>query len=224
MIVCMQGVLTARELDALRHEAQRLPFVPGTETAGTRARRVKRTEQISQNTSERKVLHDIVMGALGRSRDFKRAVLPSRIRPPVFLRYREGMSYGNHVDSPLMGPILARDRSDVSLTLFISDIDDYDGGELVMNDAFGSHKVKLAAGSAVAYPSTSLHQVTPVTRGERLVAVTWVQSYVRDERQRQILWNLSKVKDRMNSVDVDAEETDLLHHAYANLVRMWAET
>jgi len=224
MIICINDLLTTQELDALRREAGRLPFVPGAETAGPRAQRVKNNEQISQRTEERRVLHEIVLGALARNREFNRAMLPRRVRPPLIMRYREGMSYGRHVDSALMGPKMARDRSDISISVFISNTDEYDGGELVMNGSFGTHRVKLPAGAAVIYPSSSLHEVTPVTRGERLVAATWAQSYVRDERQREILFHLAKVRDKLNAIAADAEETDLAHHAYANLLRMWAET
>jgi len=224
MIITIDELLMAEEIEILRREAARLPFVPGAETAGPRARRVKNNEQISQKNEERRILHEIVLTALARNREFNRSMLPRRVRPPLIMRYREGMSYGKHVDSALMGPKQARDRSDISITVFISSVDEYDGGELVMNGSFGTHRVKLPAGAAVIYPSSSLHEVTPVTRGERLVAVTWAQSYVRDERQREILANLARVRDKMNAIAVDAEETDLAHHSYANLLRMWAET
>lgn len=224
MITCIPDVLTAEEIKKLREEAAKLPFVPGLETAGGRARLVKNNEQISQKAEERKALHEIVIGALTRSKEFNRATLPKRIRPPLISRYRQGMAYGKHVDNALMGPKAGRERSDVSITVFISDIDEYDGGELVIHGAFGMQEVKLPSGSVVAYPSSSLHEVTGVTRGERLVAVTWVQSYVRDDRQREILAHLAQVKDKMNVIATDAPETDLVHHTYANLLRMWAET
>jgi PKHD-type hydroxylase len=224
MITCISDVLTAEEIKKLRAEAALLPFVPGAETAGGRARRVKNNEQISQKAEERKALHEIVVTALGRSKEFHRAALPKRIRPPLISRYRPGMAYGKHVDNALMGPKGGRDRSDVSVTVFISDLDEYDGGELIIHGAFGMQEVKLPSGSVVAYPSSSLHEVTEVTRGERLVAVTWVQSYVRDDRQREILAHLAQVKDKMSAVAPDAEETDLVHHSYTNLLRMWAET
>src|SRR5919109_4958579 len=190
MITCIPDVLNSEELKKLRDEAAKLPFVPGAETAGARARRVKNNEQVSQKAEERKPLHEIVINALMRNRDFARAAQPKRIRPPLISRYREGMAYGKHVDNALMGPRSARERSDVSVTLFISDLTEYDGGELVMHSAFGVQEVKLPAGWVVAYPSSTLHEVTEVTRGERLVAVTWVQSYVRDDRQREIISNL----------------------------------
>jgi PKHD-type hydroxylase len=224
MIVCIPDVLTADEVKKLRTEAALLPFVPGTETAGGRARRVKNNEQISQKAEERKVLHEIVIAALMRNKEFNRAALPKRVRPPLISRYRQGMAYGKHVDNALMGPKIARERSDISITVFISDVDEYDGGELVIYGAFGIQEVKLPSGSVVAYPSSSLHEVAEVTRGERLVAVTWAQSYVRDERQREILAHLAQVKDKLNDAMPDAIETDLAQHSYTNLLRMWAET
>lgn len=224
MIVCINDVLTAEEIAKLRAEAAILPFVPGVETAGGRARRVKNNEQISQKADERRALHEIVIAALARSKEFNRATLPKRIRPPLISRYREGMSYGKHVDNALMGPKAARERSDVSITVFISDVTEYDGGELVIHSPFGVQEVKLPSGGVVVYPSSSLHEVTEVTRGERLVAVTWAQSYIRDDRQREILAHLARVKDKLTNILPDAPETDLAHHTYTNLLRMWAET
>ena len=175
MIVCMSDVLTGEEIKKLREEAALLPFVPGAETAGGRARRVKNNEQVSQKAEERRALHDIVITALSRNKEFNRVTLPKRIRPPLISRYRQGMAYGKHVDNALMGPKAARERSDISLTVFISDVNEYDGGELVIHSAFGIQEVKLPSGSVVVYPSSSLHEVAEVTRGERLVAVSWVQ-------------------------------------------------
>ena len=224
MISCITDVLTHEEIKKLREEAALLPFVPGAETAGGRARRVKNNEQVSQKAEERRELHKIVIAALMRNKDFNRAAMPKRIRPPLISRYRQGMAYGQHVGNALMGPKEARERSDVSVTVFISDINEYDGGELIIHGSFGMQEVKLPSGSVVVYPSSSLHEVAEVTRGERLVAVTWAQSYVRDDRQREILASLSEVKDKMNAIAPDANETDLAHHVHANLLRMWAET
>jgi len=224
MLACIPDVLSPEEIKKLRDEAALLPFVPGAETAGGRARRVKNNEQVSQKADERKALHEIVISALMRNKDFNRAVLPKRVRPPLISRYRQGMAYGQHVDNALMGPKMARERSDVSITVFISDVTEYDGGELIIHGSFGMQEVKLPSGSVVVYPSSSLHEVAEVTRGERLVAVTWAQSYVRDDRQREILASLAQIKDKMNAIAENAIETDQVHHVYANLLRMWAET
>jgi PKHD-type hydroxylase len=224
MIVCIPDVLGPADLQKIREEAAKMPFVPGAETAGGRAKRVKNNEQVSQKADERKILHEIVLSALMRSSIFTKTAYPRRIRPPLISRYRAGMAYGKHVDNALMGPKLARERSDISCTVFISDIDEYDGGELVIHSPFGLQEVKLPSGSVVIYPSSTLHEVAEVTRGERLVAVTWIQSYVRDERQREILSHISRIKDKLGVLDVEAEETDLAHHIHANLLRMWSET
>lgn len=224
MITCIPDVLTAEEIQKIRKDIAAMPFVPGSTTAGSRARRVKNNEQVSQEHEERKILHKIVVTALMRNSMFRQAALPKRVRPPLISRYRAGMSYGQHVDNALMGPKMGRERSDVSITVFISDIDEYDGGELVIHSPFGIQEVKLPKGSAVAYPSSTLHEVAEVTRGERLVCVTWAQSYVRDERQREILAHISKIKDLLNAKAPDAPETDLAHQTHANLLRMWAET
>jgi PKHD-type hydroxylase len=224
MMTCIHNLLSPQEVFQLRQAANAMPFVPGTETAGQRASRIKHNEQISQSTNDRKALQHLLLTALMRNKEFNRAALPKHIRPPMICRYQPGMSYGLHVDSGLMGPKLGRQRSDISVTVFLNDITDYDGGILRIQSAFGPQDIKLPSGSAVIYPSTSLHEVTEVMRGERLVAVTWVESYVREEQQREILLNLLHIKDKLNSVAVDAAETDLAHHTYSNLLRMWAQT
>ena len=224
MITCIPDVLTAEEIQKIRTEAAAMPFEPGTTTAGNRAKRVKNNEQVSQTHEERKVLHEIVLSALMRNKVFARVSLPKRLRPPLISRYRPGMSYGLHVDNALMGHKLARERSDLSITVFVSDVNEYDGGELVIHSPFGIQEVKLPAGSAVVYPSSTLHEVAEVTRGERLVAVTWGQSYIRDDRQREILAQLSQIKDMLSAKAPDLKETDLAHQVHTNLLRMWAET
>jgi PKHD-type hydroxylase len=224
MIVCIPDVLTPEEVKKVRTEALTMPFVPGSETAGGRAKRVKNNEQVSQKADERRVIQETIHTALMRNKEFNRVALPKKVRPSLISRYREGMAYGKHVDNALMGPKGSRERSDISITVFISDIDEYDGGELVIHSPFGVQEVKLPSGSVVVYPSSTLHEVVEVTRGERLVAVTWVQSYVRDDHQREILAHLSQVKDRMNEIAENENETDLVHQTYANLLRRWAET
>ena len=224
MITGIPDVLTPAEVAKIKHEAAKMPFVPGAATAGSRAKRVKNNEQVSQEHEQRKVLHEVVIAALMRNPMFRRVAIPRRVRPPLISRYRTGMSYGLHVDNALMGPKMGRERSDCSITVFISDIDDYDGGELVIHSPFGIQEVKLPKGSAVIYPSSTIHEVAEVTRGERLVCVTWAQSYVRDERQLEILSHVAEIKDLLNAKAPDAHETDLCHQTHANLLRMWAET
>jgi PKHD-type hydroxylase len=224
MIVCIPDVLTAAEVAKLREDAPKAPFVSGSATAGNRARRIKNNEEISQKAEERKPLYEIVIGALMRNRDFMRAAQPKRILAPLISRYRPGMAYGNHIDNSLMGPPAARARVDVSVTVFIADVNDYDGGELAIHSPFGFQSVKLPAGWAVVYPSSTLHEVTEVTRGERLVAVTWIQSLLRDDHQREIVAHLARIRDKLGEIAPDDPETDLAHHAYENLLRMWSDT
>ncbi len=223
MIVCIPNVLTAEEIAKLREEAAKIPFVPGSVTAGKRAKRVKNNEEISQKSEERKPLYEIVIGALLRSREFNRAAQPKRILAPLISRYRPGMAYGQHIDNSLMGPPNARARCDVSVTVFIGDMAEYEGGELVIHSPFGVQEVKLPAGWAVVYPSSTLHEVAEVTRGERLVAVTWIQSLLRDERQREIVAHLARIREKLDATAPDAPETDLAHQTYDNLLRMWTE-
>ncbi|MEO6184875.1 MAG: Fe2+-dependent dioxygenase [Steroidobacteraceae bacterium] len=224
MITCIPDVLTPEELAKIRQEAARMPFVSGAATAGGRAKRVKNNEQVSQEYAPRRILHEIVINALLRNSMFQRVGIPKGVRPPLISRYRPGMSYGRHVDNAMMGPANARERSDCSITVFVSDQDEYDGGVLVIRSPFGNHEVKLPQGSAVIYPASTLHEVTEVTRGERLVCVTWAQSFVRDPQQREILANLAQIKDVMYTRLPDAMESDLVQQTRANLLRMWAET
>jgi PKHD-type hydroxylase len=224
MIVTIPDVLTLEEQQELKRLANELPFVDGKETAGFRAKLVKNNEQISKEAQGRQVMQQTVLRALARSKEFRTAALPHKIRPPLISRYRPGMAYGLHVDDALMGQAFQRERSDVSVTVFINDATDYDGGELVIHSPFGPQEVKLPARYAVVYPPSTLHEVTEVTKGERLVAVTWVQSYVRDERQRQILSDMMQVRNKLHALDPNGQETNLAFHIHTNLTRMWSET
>ncbi|HFD15072.1 MAG TPA: Fe2+-dependent dioxygenase, partial [Rhodospirillales bacterium] len=149
--------------------------------------------------------------------------LPHRVAVPFYARYRPGMAYGEHVDDPVMGPPGGRYRSDVSITVFLNAPEEYDGGELVIETTYGPRAVKLPAGHAVLYPSSSRHRVAEVTRGERLVAVTWVQSLVRDPARREVLFELDRARRALIEADPAAEPARRVQAAYANLVRMWAE-
>lgn len=224
MIVTIPDVITPQEQQEMLRLVKELPFVDGKETAGFRAKLVKNNEQVSKEAGERRVMQEIVVRALMRSPDFRRGALPHRIRPPLISRYRPGMAYGLHVDDALMGQVMQKERSDVSCTVFLNDVSDYEGGELVIHSPFGPQEVKLPARYAVIYPSSTLHEVAPVTSGERLVAVTWVQSYVRDERQRLILSELMQVRDKLHRLDPEGEETNLAFRVHTNLTRMWSET
>mgnify|MGYP002140250797 CR=1 FL=1 len=164
-----------------------------------------------------------VLAALERNPLFLTATLPARIFPPMFNRYEGGGTYGNHVDNAVrVLPDGTRVRTDVSATLFLSDPDDYDGGELTIDDTYGTHTVKLPAGDLVIYPSTSLHRVTPVTRGARIACVFWVQSLIRDDAQRTLLLDLDLAIQRLNRSGAEPDVAVALGGTYHNLLRMWA--
>jgi PKHD-type hydroxylase len=219
----LQGVLDAGQLRAVREILDRARFVDGRLSAGYAARRVKQNEEVAAGSGEVEALNRLVMGSLVQHPVYKSAALPYRVAVPYYARYSPGMAYGDHVDDPVMGPPGGRYRSDVSVTVFVSGPEEYDGGELVVRTAFGPQTAKLPAGDGVLYPSSSLHRVSEVTRGARLVAVTWVQSLVKDPGRRELLHELGTARERLLQERPGAEETALVDRSYVNLVRMWAE-
>jgi PKHD-type hydroxylase len=222
MLIAINGVLTKEEVATLRQIATTGEFVDGRSTAGFRAQRVKSNLQLKKTPEQAKIVNTTVVEALRRSVAFRVSVFPKRIDAPLFSRYVPGMRYGAHVDDPLMNKD-SPFRTDVAVTIFLSDPAEYDGGELVVETAFGRQAVKLPAGDAVAYPASSVHRVAEVTRGERLAAVTWAQSMVREPARRELLHDLDAVRRLLAGKHADAPETDLAFKAYANLLRMWAE-
>ena len=222
MLMCIPDVLDFAEVKKIRAAVSETPFGDGRRTAGYRAKRVKNNLQMERTAPAAKEIVNLVLGGLKRNKDFQRAFLPKSIRPPLISRYEPGMSYGLHVDDALMGSG-QRARSDIALTIFLSDPADYDGGELIMASPFGDQEVKLPAGAAVVYPSSTLHQVAPVTRGARLAAVTWAQSHVRDAAQRELLHEVYQTREKLAQIDPEGAETDLAFKAYSNLLRMWAD-
>jgi len=223
MLLAIPGVLNAAQLDKIRESLAEARFVDGRLTAGRAAARVKSNEELEPDPRIHQRITRIAMSALGHHADFRNAALPHRMADFIVARYQPGMTYGDHVDDPIMGSAGPRFRSDVSMTLFLSPPESYDGGELVIRSAFGDRQVKLAAGDAVVYPSSSVHQVAPVTRGERLVILTWIQSYVRDAAQRELLFELNRAREHLLAQDPDADTTKHVDRSYANLLRMWAE-
>lgn len=222
MFLPLQKILKEAEVRKIRERLAGASFADGAATAGRHARRVKQNEQIARGSELAKELGKTVMEALRRSGPFISATLPCRITEPMFNRYAPGMRYGSHVDNAVMyqpAPL----RSDISVTVFLSEPSEYEGGELLIDDVALRQKVKLPAGSAIIYPSTSLHRVEPVTRGERLAAIIWVQSLVRDPAQRRILFDLDRVTQSLTKKDAEAGEVDVLSASYHNLLRMWAE-
>ena len=183
---------------------------------------MKHNEQSIAN-AEHQQLQELVLDALDRHERFQRAALPLIVRAPLISRYQQGMEYGVHVDDAVMGGSSDPVRADISATVFLSDPKDYDGGELVLSSPFGETRVKLPRGDAVIYPANTLHRVAKVTRGERVAAVIWIQSRVRDAGRREILWDLHQVADAMHRGAPHAGETTLAFKTYSNLLRMWAE-
>lgn len=198
-------------------------FVDGKLSAGMAAARVKHNEELAPDPEKLQLLNRILMSSLGHNTLFKSFALPNKVADFIFARYQPGMTYGDHVDDPIMGGNGPRFRTDVSMTVFLNDPEDYAGGELVIRTPFGDRKVKLAAGAAVIYPSSSLHHVAEVTGGERLVALAWIQSFVRDAGQRELLFELDRAREQLLRSAPEAEHSKLVDRSYANLLRMWAD-
>lgn len=222
MILCIADVLTAEEIETLRALFASADAVDGKTTAGWHARLVKNNSQLAPGP-EVEDARSRLRESLRANDVFAAACLPARFGPVLFSRYATGMDYGKHVDDALMGRGAARMRSDISFTIFLSDPDSYDGGELVTETTGGEQSYKLAAGSLVAYPSTTLHHVAPVTKGERLVVASWCQSHVRSPERREILFDLDTARRSLFAARGKTHEFDLLSKSYANLLRLWAE-
>jgi PKHD-type hydroxylase len=209
MLLKIQGILNQAQLEKIDEILGEAEFVDGRLTAGMAARRVKNNQEMKQEPKRMELLVRILVGSLAHNDTFNSAVLPYRMADPIFARYQPGMTYGDHVDDAIMGKSGPRFRSDVSMTVFLRDPESYDGGELVIRTAFGDQKVKLPAGDAVIYPSSSLHHVAEVTRGERLVALTWIQSHVRDPARRELLHELNQAREQLLK-DAPAQQTTAL--------------
>jgi PKHD-type hydroxylase len=218
MQIAIANVLSRDELVTVRAVLERVPFVDGRETAGFAARLVKHNRQAA---ADRKIdtVRALVTERIRDNDVFRLAVRPKALTPLMFSRYDTDMHYGTHVDDALMHGM----RTDVSFTLFLSEPASYDGGELVIESAAGEEAVKLAAGSLIAYPSTTLHRVAAVTRGARLAAVGWARSLIRDTARRELLFDLDTARRALFDRDGKTVEYDLLAKSTANLMRMWVE-
>lgn len=217
MLVAIDGILTAAEVEAIREAAAGLDFRDGRETAGVHAREVKANRQAAASPDRDAILEKVRTALLAHP-VFTSAVRPRRMTPLIVSKYGVGETYGTHVDDALMGGI----RSDVSFTLFLSDPDSYDGGELEIDDSFESRRIRLPAGAAITYPSTSLHRVTPVTRGERLAVVGWAESWVRAADRREILFDLDRAVADVHGTEGKSALFDTLAKTRSNLLRIWA--
>ena len=221
MMLCLNDVLTPAEARDIRDRLRTIQFADGAKTAGVFARAVKRNEQAEAGPDTAK-MQEAVAGAFFRHPLFEMAARPKTMKSILFSRYEPGMEYGTHVDNAIMSgrpPV----RSDLSFTLFLSGPDDYDGGELVIESPAGELPFKLPAGHAILYPSSTLHHVAPVTRGVRVVAVSWVQSYVRDPARRELLYDLETARHSLFKREGKTREFDLVSKSFVNLLRMWAE-
>jgi PKHD-type hydroxylase len=223
MLLLLPAVLKADELALVRALLAAAPFVDGRLSAGAAARRVKNNEEMDPAAQDLERLNRVVMGSLARHPVYRAGALPLHAASPLYARYRPGMAYGDHLDDPIMGAGGVKYRSDIALTVFLNAPDEYDGGELVIRGSAGEQVVKLAAGDAVLYPAGSIHHVSPVTRGERLVAVTWVQSLVRDAARRELLYGLNAAREKLLRDAPEAAETAQVNAAYLNLIRMWSD-
>jgi len=223
MLLTIPGLLHQAQLEKIHKVLADATFVDGKLSAGLAAARVKKNLEMRADAERMKLLIRIVMASLGHNETFRFGALPHRVADPIFARYQPGMSYGDHVDDPIMGSTGPRFRTDISMTIFVNEPETYDGGDLTIRTSFGEKRVKLPAGDAVIYPSSSLHRVAPVTRGERLVALTWIQSYVRDPAQRELLYELNLARERLLRDAPEEQTTGFVDRSYANLLRMWAE-
>ena len=225
MMVKIEGVLDAAGVRRVREIIDAGPWVDGNETSGHQSRLTTRNRQLKQHCEEAAQAGRLVLDALGQAPEFVAAALPLKVFPPLFNRYAGGEAFGAHVDNSIrtLAGSDFRIRSDLSCTLFLEPPEVYEGGELVVEDLFGEHRVKLAAGDMVLYPSSSLHQVTPVTRGQRMAAILWLQSAVADAQARSMLFDLDQSIQSLSADRAkDDPDIDRLIHVYHNLLRRWA--
>lgn len=225
MLLHIPQVFTKAQVQELRSVLDAGAWVDGAASAGPLAAEAKQNLQFSTDSPQYAALSQAIVTALERQPLFVSAALPQHILPPMFNRYGAGNTYGNHVDNAIQMDRRSamRLRTDVSVTVFLSEPEDYEGGELVVDDTYGSHEVKLPAGDAIVYPSSSLHRVEPVTAGERVASFLWVQSLVRDAWQRSMLFNLDMTLLKLRGQIGNTDEIVALTGHYHNLIRQWAD-
>ncbi len=226
MLLRVPQVLNADELKQMQSLMAAAEWVDGKVTAGTQSAQVKRNIQLPESSPEAEAGRQIVLTALSRNALFFSAALPKKIYPPLFNQYRDGMDFGAHIDNAVRTHALTglHVRTDISCTLFLADPDSYDGGELVVEDTYGQQMVKLPAGDMVLYPGSSLHHLRPVTRGARLASFFWLQSMIRDDAQRTLLFDMDAAIVTLRQQVGDNAAVIRLTGNYHNLIRMWADT
>lgn len=224
MLLAIPNVLTPEQVAESRRVLEAADWVDGRVTAGHQGARVKDNMQLPADSVAAQQVGQLILQALGGNPLFMSAALPLHVLPPLFNRYSGGQTFGTHVDGSIRSlPNGQRIRTDLSCTLFFADPDEYDGGELIVEDTYGSKSVKLPAGHLILYPSTSLHQVTPVTRGTRLCSFFWLQSMVRSDTQRALLFNMDIAIQRLGAENTLHPSVVSLTGVYHNLLRQWAE-
>ncbi|MDU1689516.1 MAG: Fe2+-dependent dioxygenase [Bradyrhizobium sp.] len=229
MLICVPGILSKDDVAEFRHIMDYSDWEDGRSTAGAQSAMVKRNEQLPPDSEVARKLGHRIISAMTANPRFLAAAIPQHIFPPLFNRYAadSGHHFGIHVDNAVRGDKLTglRIRTDLSVTLFLSEPEEYDGGELVIEDLYGSHEVKLPAGDLVLYPASSLHMVTPVTRGVRIASFFWLQSMIRDPLARSMIFDLdTTIQDLSRRMGRDDPEMVRLTGLYHNLIRYWAET
>lgn len=225
MLLQVPDVLTPEQVASCRRLLEAADWVDGRVTAGHQSARAKDNMQLPEDHEHAKTLGDTIMAALERNSLFMAAALPLKVFPPLFNRYQNGQSFSNHVDNAIrqVTGTPHRVRTDLSATLFFSEPDEYDGGELVVEDIYGVHSVKLPAGHLILYPASSVHHVRPVTRGVRLASFFWIQSMVRDDGERTLLFDLDVAIQRLAGDVPDHTAVVELTSLYHNLLRRWAD-
>jgi len=226
MLLRIPNVLTVEQIAHCREALAGAEWVDGRATAGHHSAAVKDNLQVPEGHPVARELGELILAAIERNPLFLSAALPLKVVPPLFNRYQGGGTYGTHLDGAIrqIGGTPHRVRTDLSATLFLSAPDSYDGGELTVEDTYGPHRVKLPAGDMILYPGTSLHHVTPVTRGARIAAFFWIQSMVRDDARRTLLFDLDMATQRVREQLPSDKAVGELFNVYHNLLRQWADT
>ncbi|QSX33538.1 Fe2+-dependent dioxygenase [Shewanella avicenniae] len=223
MLIEIPALFTKEEVALIRAKLDAQPWIDGNQTSGEMAATRKRNQQLDKDNPVAIDIGQWVMDRLMAHPLYVSAALPLQFYPPLFNRYEGGETFGYHIDNAIRATADGLVRTDLSTTLFLSEPDSYEGGELIIQDSYGTQSVKLAAGSAILYPSTSLHQVTPVTQGERTAAFMWLQSMIRDDGQRRILFDLDQSIQALTAAQADQQQLFNLTGIYHNLLRRWSE-
>jgi PKHD-type hydroxylase len=225
MLLEVRDLLTAEQVAECRRVLEHAKWIDGQVTAGHQSARTKDNLQVQENEPAAGELRDLILAALERNPIFMSAALPLKVFPPLFNRYEVGQSFGNHVDNAIrqVPGSAHRVRTDLSATLFLSQPDEYDGGELLIEDTFGVHSIKLPAGHLILYPASSLHRVQPITRGARIASFFWVQSMIRDDGERTLLFDLDMAIQNCADEMRDNPSVTQLTSVYHNLLRRWAD-